>query len=38
MNVFLKNFFLSFAGNNQNSWSKLGNIFVMGADDHEQMI
>ena len=30
--------FLLFAGNNQNSCSKLGNLFVIGVGDHEQMI
>ena len=29
---------LSFAGNNQNSWGKLGNIFGMRVSDHERMI
>ena len=31
-------FFVSFAGNNQNSNGKLGNIFVIWVSDHEQMI
>ena len=31
-------FFTLFAGNNQNSCSKLGNIFVMQAVDHKQSI
>ena len=35
LNVFFNYFFLSFTGNNQNSCSKLGNVFMMRAGDHE---
>ena len=38
LNNFLFCFFLSFAGNDLNSCSKLGNAFVMRAGDHDQMI